>query len=1571
MKKIYIFLLTLLVFVGSSYAQINAYTFAGSSGTYSAISGTTVTLAGQDDNSTGNLPIGFSFTYNGVAETVFAASTNGLLILGQTTNGTGLSGNGIATASKVIAGFWDDNNMTGGNIQYSTTGVSPNQVLTVQYTAMHVGGNGSTTTPTLNMQILLYEGTNQIQIIYGSTSAAISAQSASIGIASGTTNFISVTPTSTSTPFATTSTTVANNAVANSTNIPSGITYTFVPPVPCTGTPSAGTATTNNTSACSGTSVNLNLTGSTSGVTGLTYQWQSSPASAGTFTNISGATTMAFSATVSANTDYQCVVTCTNGGATSTSTIVSVSTISCLPNYTTTYSTGISYSSISSTGTSATWQGTLTNGDDFTTTDITIPFDFVLKGNVYTKLNACTNGWLAFGGSVTSTNTFGGLSSATISNALIAPFGEDLVTTGNTSVALATSFKYQTLGTTPNRIFVVEWIGMERYLYPGPNLNFQVKLYETSNKVEIVYGTMEGFNGTVNNAYTYSVGLRKSNTDYIALQAQNSNYFTTTDNNALKIVPECNTMYTFDPNATLVTGTAPVAAAPANDEPAGAITVSVNAGTCLSYCGTYYQTIGATASAGITVCSATTPGTPDDDVWFKFVATNASQTIAVFGAAGYDAVLQAFSDAGTTSIGCVNATATSITESLALTGLTVGNTYYVRVYHLGIGNGTTSQLSICVSAPPPPPANDNPCGAVVLTPSSTCTPYTDNTTNSTTAVLAATTTLFSSTGNAVAAPSCTGAGTNVNDVWFKFTATGDVHGITVTAVPGFDVALQAFSQAGTCGGDNLVLTNLGCVNGATTGGTENVTFTTTIGTEYYLRIYRHPSGVAGAPVSNSQFSICVFNPTPLCTTNTTPADLASGVSTSPALIFNRVSYASSYDVYIGATAATATLSGNVLDPGTGTTATYNVTPALTTSTTYFWYVVPKNSNGSAANCSTTNATSFTTSSVLPPPCVSNTTPANLATNVATIPNLTLVWASEPTATAYDVYIGTVNPPTVVTVANVTATTVNLPGAAASTTYYWYIVPKNAGGNATGCVSNVTSFTTSAQCNPSTTNGGEFGDALTDFVLNGEGVTAISVLGAVGTTSPGYIDMTATTTVDLAPGKAYAGYYNTEDVDRLTIWIDADNNGGFEASEKVLNDLPPIAGGTQTAFSILIPTGLSTGTHKMRVRTVWSTGIPAAPTTACSNYGYGESRDFTVNIVASGANYAVSAAGAGACAVACATTIDAVSNNNNTVVPLLDASGAIIASVNALGNNLGKVSTSIYKNTGAVRQDASLQYYLDRNITITPTTQPASNVNVRLFYSLAELTALQAVVPAVTSGNVIATKTAAACVATYGGATPVLVNHGGDGTLGSDYFLDATIPSFSTFFIHGGSTVLPVGIEYFAGSKQAATNVLDWKVTCNSALSLTLSLERSANGKNFTEIQNQTATATRCLQAFNAIDAAPLAGINYYRLKVTENGVVRYSTIVALLNKASGFELISLAPNPVKNTATLSLTSAKAGKVDVVITDLVGKVVTKQTVVIIAGNNPIPMNFATLGAGTYSITVKNAEGEVKTTRFVKY
>ncbi|MDO7853364.1 beta strand repeat-containing protein [Hymenobacter convexus] len=117
---------------------------------------------------------------------------------------------------------------------------------------------------------------------------------------------------------------------------------TIAAPIACTGTPPTTTATASATTACTGTGFTLNATGIAAGTTGLSYQWQSSPAGANTFTNLGAAqATAGYSVTAqTAATDYRLVVTCTASGQSATSSVVSVAQTSFLSCYCTPVSTG-------------------------------------------------------------------------------------------------------------------------------------------------------------------------------------------------------------------------------------------------------------------------------------------------------------------------------------------------------------------------------------------------------------------------------------------------------------------------------------------------------------------------------------------------------------------------------------------------------------------------------------------------------------------------------------------------------------------------------------------------------------------------------------------------------------------------------------------------------------------------------------------------------------------------------------------------------------------------------------------------------------------------------------------------------------------------------------------------------------------------------------------------------------------------------------------------------------------------------------------------------------------------------
>lgn len=97
----------------------------------------------------------------------------------------------------------------------------------------------------------------------------------------------------------------------------------FIPP--CAGTPTGGTANATPASVCTGGLTTLSITGATN-ATGLTYQWQSSSDNA-TWSNI--ATGLTYNATLSSNTYYRRVITCTASGLSANSASILVSIVSC------------------------------------------------------------------------------------------------------------------------------------------------------------------------------------------------------------------------------------------------------------------------------------------------------------------------------------------------------------------------------------------------------------------------------------------------------------------------------------------------------------------------------------------------------------------------------------------------------------------------------------------------------------------------------------------------------------------------------------------------------------------------------------------------------------------------------------------------------------------------------------------------------------------------------------------------------------------------------------------------------------------------------------------------------------------------------------------------------------------------------------------------------------------------------------------------------------------------------------------------------------------------------------------
>ena len=97
-----------------------------------------------------------------------------------------------------------------------------------------------------------------------------------------------------------------------------------MPTPPCDGTPAAGIASVASTSMCYGNGTNVVLNGSTTGVTGIAYQWYYS-ANGTSFAPIADATTTTLATgNLTADAYYYCTVTCTNSTLSANSNTIAI-----------------------------------------------------------------------------------------------------------------------------------------------------------------------------------------------------------------------------------------------------------------------------------------------------------------------------------------------------------------------------------------------------------------------------------------------------------------------------------------------------------------------------------------------------------------------------------------------------------------------------------------------------------------------------------------------------------------------------------------------------------------------------------------------------------------------------------------------------------------------------------------------------------------------------------------------------------------------------------------------------------------------------------------------------------------------------------------------------------------------------------------------------------------------------------------------------------------------------------------------------------------------------------------------
>lgn len=168
------------------------------------------------------------------------------------------------------------------------------------------------------------------------------------------------------------------------------------------------------------------------------------------------------------------------------------------------------------------------------------------------------------------------------------------------------------------------------------------------------------------------------------------------------------------------------------------------------------------------------------------------------------------------------------------------------------------------------------------------------------------------------------------------------------------------------------------------------------------------------------------------------------------------------------------------------------------------------------------------------------------------------------------------------------------------------------------------------------------------------------------------------------------------------------------------------------------------------------------------------------------------------------------------------------------------------------------------------------------------------------------------------------------------------------------TILPVEIKHFTAQLRQQKAVLHWQAL-NASPGTILVVEKSTNNHHFREV-GQMAAGTQT--AFQWNDPEIITGATYYRIRIAYHNLKAYS-MTTMVNKPDGSDFIIRGiQNPFVSSLEMELATQKSGQLQLLLTDLQGRVVRQQEQLLSAGVQKIAFTqLAGLPKGIYVLKIR--------------
>jgi hypothetical protein len=172
-----------------------------------------------------------------------------------------------------------------------------------------------------------------------------------------------------------------------------------------------------------------------------------------------------------------------------------------------------------------------------------------------------------------------------------------------------------------------------------------------------------------------------------------------------------------------------------------------------------------------------------------------------------------------------------------------------------------------------------------------------------------------------------------------------------------------------------------------------------------------------------------------------------------------------------------------------------------------------------------------------------------------------------------------------------------------------------------------------------------------------------------------------------------------------------------------------------------------------------------------------------------------------------------------------------------------------------------------------------------------------------------------------------------------------------------TSALPITLSSFDAYAKGSAVDLNWN-TASESNSAYFAVERSSNGQDWKEIGRVKASGNSATaKSYKFTDTAPLSGNNYYRLKMVDlDATFKMSEMRKVGMNGSDLEF-SFGPNPVINEATIRISGNQRTRLNVTLTDLMGRTLKSMSFSKTENLLTQKINLADLPAGQYILSVK--------------